>query len=191
MKKGSIILIVALALAVIWSISTYNSLVSAQEEVSSSWAQVENVYQRRADLIPNLVATVKGYAAHEQSTFEAVTRARANATSVNVGDLSVDEVKAFQLAQGQVTSALNRLLVVAENYPELKANENFLDLQAQLEGTENRIAEARRLFNENAQKYNKKVRFFPSNIIASMFGFETKGYFEADAGTDVVPKVAF
>lgn len=190
MKKSIIIVIAALAL-LIWAIGTYNSLVSLQEDVSSAWGQVENVYQRRADLIPNLVATVKGYAAHERSTFEAVTRARANAASVHGGDLSEDEVKEYQKAQGEVSSALNRLLVIAEAYPELKANENFLDLQAQLEGTENRIAEARRVFNETAKKYNRKVRYFPSNIIASMFGFEIKGYFEADAEAHKAPKVEF
>lgn len=191
MKK---ILIITFALAflfLIWAIGVYNSLVSAQEDVSSAWGQVENVYQRRADLIPNLVSTVKGYAAHEKSTFEEVTRARANAGAVNGGNLTPEELQHYQEAQGQVTSALNRLLVVAENYPELKANENFLDLQAQLEGTENRIAEARRVFNEAAKKYNRKVRFFPSNIIASMFGFEKKGYFEAEAGANRPPKVEF
>ena len=191
MKKYLIFLSAALVLLLIWGIATYNSLVSLQEEVSSTWGQVENVYQRRADLIPNLVATVKGYAAHERSTFEAVTQARANATTVHGGELSEEEVKDYQKAQGQVTSALGRLLVIAENYPELKANENFLDLQAQLEGTENRIAEARRLFNDAAKKYNRKVRFFPSNIIASMFGFEKKGYFEAEAGAEKAPKVEF
>ena len=191
MKKYLILIIASLVLVLIWGIATYNSLVSLQEDVSSTWGQVENVYQRRADLIPNLVATVKGYAAHEKSTFEAVTRARAEATSVHGGDLSEEEIAEYQRAQGQVTSALGRLLVIAESYPELKANENFLDLQAQLEGTENRIAEARRLFNETAKKYNRKVRYFPSNIIASMFGFEKKGYFEAESGAEKAPKVEF
>lgn len=191
MKKYLIFLSAALALILIWGIATYNSLVSLQEEVSSTWGQVENVYQRRADLIPNLVATVKGYAAHERSTFEAITQARANAISVHGGELSEEEVQDYQKAQGQVTSALGRLLVIAENYPELKANESFLDLQAQLEGTENRIAEARRLFNDAAKKYNRKVRYFPSNIIASMFGFEKKGYFDAEAGAEKAPKIEF
>ena len=191
MKKILIIIIAALALAIIGGISVYNSLVSLQEDVSSAWGQVENVYQRRSDLIPNLVATVKGYAAHEKATFEAITNARANATSIRGGDLSEDEIQKYQKAQGQVSSALTRLLVVAENYPELKANENFLDLQAQLEGTENRIAEARRVFNETAKKYNRKVRYFPSSIIASMFGFEKKGYFEAEESAHSAPKVDF
>lgn len=191
MKKILVIFIAVLVIVAGWGIAVYNSLVGLHEDVSSAWGQVENVYQRRADLIPNLVSTVKGYAAHERSTFEAVTRARANAASVHGGDLSEDEVKEYQKAQGEVSSALNRLLVIAEAYPELKANENFLDLQAQLEGTENRIAEARRVFNETAKKYNRKVRYFPSNIIASMFGFETKGYFEADAEAYKAPKVEF
>ena len=191
MKKVAIIIFLGIGLVLLWGIAAYNSLVSAQEEVSSAWGQVENVYQRRADLIPNLVASVKGYAKHEQSTFEAVINARARALSVQGGDLSEGEIKEYQRAQGEVSSALGRLLVIAEDYPELKANENFLDLQAQLEGTENRIAEARRLFNEAAKKYNRKVRFFPSNIIASMFGFETKGYFEADESARTAPKVEF
>ena len=191
MKKVAIIIFLGIGLVLLWGIAAYNSLVSAQEEFSSAWGQVENVYQRRADLIPNLVASVKGYAKHEQSTFEAVINARARALSVQGGDLSEGEIKEYQRAQGEVSSALGRLLVIAEDYPELKANENFLDLQAQLEGTENRIAEARRLFNEAAKKYNRKVRFFPSNIIASMFGFETKGYFEADESARTAPKVEF
>lgn len=191
MKRTSLILIAVLGLLFLWGIGTYNSFVSLQEGVSTAWGQVENVYQRRADLIPNLVASVKGYAAHERSTFEAVTQARANATSVHGGDLTEGEIKEYQRAQGQLTSALSRLLVIAENYPELKSNENFLDLQAQLEGTENRIAEARRVFNETAKKYNRKVRYFPSNIIASLFGFEYKGYFEAEDGASTAPKVEF
>ncbi len=191
MKKTLVIILAVLAVLVLWGVSVYNGLVQKQEAVSSAWSQVENVYQRRADLIPNLVATVKGYAAHESSTLEAVIQARANATSVNGGNLSGEEVAAYQQAQGEVSSALQRLLVVVENYPELKANENFLDLQAQLEGTENRIAEARRLFNEQAKGYNTKVRSFPSNVIASMFGFEPKGYFEAEEAAKTAPKVEF
>lgn len=191
MRKKYVILFAVLALVFIWGVIVYNSLVSAQEEVSAAWGQVESVYQRRADLIPNLVATVKGYAAHERSTFEAVTNARTNAISIHGGDLSEEELRTFQKAQGEVTAALGRLLVVAENYPDLKANESYLDLQAQLEGTENRIAEARRVFNEKAKKYNRKVRYFPSNIIASLFGFDIKGYFESDPGADKAPKVEF
>ena len=191
MNKIAIIISALVILLLIWSIATYNSFISAQEEVSSAWGQVENVYQRRADLIPNLVATVKGYAAHERSTFESVVQARTKALSVHGGNLSEEEIQEYQQAQGAVSSSLGRLLVIAENYPELKSNENFLDLQAQLEGTENRIAEARRVFNETAKKYNRKVRYFPSNIIASLFGFEKKGYFEAETGAKQVPKVEF
>ena len=148
MKKSTIIILVVLSLLALWGVKAYNGLVKNQESVSSAWSQVENNYQRRSDLIPNLVATVKGYAEHESSTLEAVVQARANAISVNGGNLSEEEVAAYQKAQGEVSSALGRLLMVVENYPELKANENFLDLQAQLEGTENRIAVARRDYNE-------------------------------------------
>ena len=191
MKKSTIIILVVLSLLALWGVKAYNGLVKNQESVSSAWSQVENNYQRRSDLIPNLVATVKGYAEHESSTLEAVVQARANAISVNGGNLSEEEVAAYQKAQGEVSSALGRLLMVVENYPELKANENFLDLQAQLEGTENRIAEARRQFNETAKAYNVKVRTFPSNIVASIFGFDAKGYFEADEAAKTAPKVEF
>ena len=191
MKKSTIIILVVLALLALWGVKAYNGLVKNQESVSSAWSQVENNYQRRSDLIPNLVATVKGYAEHESSTLEAVVQARANATSVNGGNLSEEEIAAYQKAQGEVSSALGRLLMVVENYPDLKANENFLNLQAQLEGTENRIAEARRQFNETAKAYNVKVRTFPSNIVASIFGFDSKGYFEADEAAKTAPKVEF
>ena len=191
MKKSTLLLIAVLALLVLWGISVYNTLVQKQEGVSSAWSQVENVYQRRSDLIPNLVATVKGYAQHESSTLEAVVAARANATGINGGNLSEAEVAQYQAAQGEVSGALSRLLAIVENYPELKANENFLDLQAQLEGTENRIAEARRQFNEAAKGYNTKVRSFPANLIAKIFGFETKGYFEAEEAAKTAPKVEF
>ena len=191
MKKSTILLIAVLVLAVLWGVSVYNTLVNKQEAVSSAWSQVENVYQRRSDLIPNLVATVKGYAQHESSTLEAVVEARANATGVNGGNLSAEEVSRYQAAQGEVSGALGRLLAIVENYPELKANENFLDLQAQLEGTENRIAEARRQFNETAKGYNTKVRSFPANLIAKLFGFDTKGYFEAEEAAKTAPKVEF
>ena len=193
MKKGSgiIIVLAILAVLVLWAVKSYNGLVSQDEAVTSAWSQVENMYQRRADLIPNLVATVKGYAEHEQETFEAVVAARAKATQVTVSDLSEENVQKFQQAQGEVSSALGRLLAVVENYPELKANENFLDLQAQLEGTENRIAEARRSFNETARKYNTQVRSFPANLIAGAFGFSTKGYFTADESASQAPKVEF
>lgn len=191
MKKSTILLLVVLAALVLWGVKIYNNLVKQQEGVSSAWSQVENVYQRRSDLIPNLVATVKGYAQHESSTLEAVVEARAHATQVNGGNLSAEEVANYQKAQGEVSGALGRLLAIVENYPELKANENFLDLQAQLEGTENRIAEARRQFNETAKSYNTKVRSFPANLVAKMFDFETKGYFEADEAAKAAPKVEF
>lgn len=193
MKKGTSILIVVLILAalVLWGVKTYNKLVSLDEGVNSSWSQVENVYQRRADLIPNLVATVKGYAEHESSTLEAVVEARAKATQTNISDLSEEGIKNFQAAQGSLSSALSRLMAVIENYPDLKASENFKDLQAQLEGTENRIAEARRSFNETAKGYNTAVRRFPANIIASIGGFEAKGYFTAEEGAAKAPKVEF
>ena len=180
-----------LAVLVIWGISAYNGLVSKDEAVTTAWSNVENNYQRRADLIPNLVATVKGYAEHESSTLEAVVNARAAATSVNGGNLSTEEIAAYQKAQSELSSSLGRLLMVVENYPDLKANENFLDLQAQLEGTENRIAEARRVFNETAKDYNTSIRRFPNNLLAGFFGFEKKGYFEAEEAARTAPKVEF
>lgn len=191
MKKTWIIVIAILAVLVLWGIKTYNQLVSKDEAVKTAWSQVENVYQRRADLIPNLVATVKGYAAHEQQTLEGVMEARGKAMGLSGGNLSEEEVGSYNKAQGEVSSALNRLLAVVENYPDLKANENFLDLQAQLEGTENRIAEARRIFNETAKDYNMSVRRFPGNIIAGIFGFAQKGYFEADESAMTAPVVEF
>ncbi|MCM1501563.1 MAG: LemA family protein [Bacteroidales bacterium] len=196
MKKGWIILI-AVALAVVaifvWTKNSYNSLVAGDEQVSAAWSQVENVYQRRADLIPNLVATVKGYAEHEQSTLEGVIEARSKATQVTVNPdkLTEDEIARFQAAQGELGSALGRLMMITENYPELKANQNFRDLQAQLEGTENRIATERMKYNEVARAYNTSVRSFPKNIIASMFNFGTKGYFKASEGAETTPKVEF
>ncbi|MBQ1874114.1 MAG: LemA family protein [Paludibacteraceae bacterium] len=171
----------------------YNSLVSSEEAVEAAWSQVENQYQRRADLVPNLVATVKGYAAHEQETLQGVVDARAKATQITIdpANATPEQLAAFQAAQGELSQALGRLLAVAENYPDLKANENFRDLQAQLEGTENRIAVARQEFNETARAYNQKVRRFPSNIVAMIFGFEKKPYFEAEAGAQSAPTVAF
>lgn len=196
MKKGLIIAIVAAAVLLggfIWIKGTYNSMVTADEGVSAAWAQVENVYQRRADLIPNLVATVKGYAEHEATTLEDVTAARARATQVVVdpSDLEPEDIARFNKAQGELSSAIGRLLMITENYPDLKANQNFRDLQAQLEGTENRIATERMKFNEAAQNYNTLIRRFPDNIIASMFDFEKKGYFEAQEGAETAPKVEF
>ncbi len=182
-----------LAIIALWAVNAYNTFVAAEEEVESAWAQVENQYQRRADLVPNLVATVKGYAAHEQQTLEGVVEARAKATQITIdpAHATPEQLAAFQTAQGELSQALGRLLAVAENYPDLKANENFRDLQAQLEGTENRIAVARQLFNETAKSYNKTIRRFPNNILAGMFGFEKKPYFEAEEGAAKAPKVEF
>ena len=182
-----------LAIIALWAVNTYNAFVAVEEEVESAWAQVENQYQRRADLVPNLVATVKGYAAHEQQTLEGVVEARAKATQITIdpAHATPEQLAAFQSAQGELSQALGRLLAVAENYPDLKANENFRDLQAQLEGTENRIAVARQLFNETAKSYNKTIRRFPNNILAGMFGFEKKPYFEAEDGAAKAPKVEF
>lgn len=188
-----VILIGILAILVLWVANAYNGFVAAEEEVESAWAQVENQYQRRSDLVPNLVATVKGYAAHEQQTLEGVVEARAKATQITIDPTkaTAEQLAAFQKAQGELSQALGRLLAVAENYPDLKANENFRDLQAQLEGTENRIAVARQLFNETARAYNTKIRRFPNNIIASICGFEKKPYFEAEEGAAKAPKVEF
>ncbi len=171
----------------------YNSMVEKQEAVTAQWSQVENVYQRRADLIPNLVSTVKGYADFEQETLTAVIEARAKATSVNVDPSKLDasSIQQFQAAQDGLSSALSKLMVVVERYPELKANQNFLELQSQLEGTENRIAVERKKFNEAAQDYNTYIRKFPNNMIAGMFDFEKKEYFEADKGAETAPKVEF
>ena len=196
MKKSTIIWIVVAVVVIasfVWVKNVYNKLVSADENAQSMWSQVENVYQRRADLIPNLVATVKGYAAHESETLENVVAARARATQVTVdpSDLTSESVAKFNEAQGELSTALGRLLLIQENYPDLKANENFRDLQAQLEGTENRIATERMKFNQAVKDYNTNIRRFPSNIIASVFGFEKKGYFEAQAGSETAPKVEF
>ncbi|MFN3404885.1 MAG: LemA family protein [Cytophagaceae bacterium] len=171
----------------------YNTMVEKQENVEGKWAQVENVYQRRADLIPNLVNTVKGYAAHESGTLQAVVDARANATSIKIdaNNLTPEKIQQFQQAQNQLSSALSRLIAVAENYPDLKANQNFLELQAQIEGSENRIAVERRNFNDAVQDYNAYIRKFPQNMMAGMFGFEKKGYFQADPGANRAPEVKF
>jgi LemA protein len=195
-KKSWIILgVVIVGLLLIYSSvkNTYNSMVLLNEDIKLSWGQVENVYQRRADLIPNLVNTVKGYAEHEQETFTAVIEARSKATSVNIdaNNLNAESLQQFQQAQEGLSSALSRLMVVVERYPELKANQNFLQLQSQLEGTENRIAVERRNFNTSVGVYNKKIRSFPTNIYAGFFGFETEPYFEANEGSDVAPEVKF
>ncbi|MCK9641439.1 MAG: LemA family protein [Prolixibacteraceae bacterium] len=187
------VIVLALFIGISWGIKTGNSMVTMEEGVSSAWSQVENVYQRRADLIPNLVSTVKGYAAHENETLTAVVEARAKATSVTVDPtkLNAASIQQFQQAQGGLSSALSRLMVVVEKYPDLKANENFLNLQAQLEGTENRITVERQKFNQSAQAFNTYIRLFPQSIIASMRNFEKKAYFEAEKGAATAPKVDF
>lgn len=186
-------LIAALAALVIWGISTYNGLVNDQQEVEKAWANVETQYQRRADLIDNLVNTVKGYAKHERETFEAVTNARTSVGSIKIDADNLDEeqLKKFQSAQNELSGALKSLIAVSENYPELKANENFLQLQSQLEGTENRIATVREDFNKVAKEYNTKIKQFPKNIFAGIFGFKEKPYFAAQAGAEKAPKVSF
>ncbi len=196
MKKGLIVLIVVAVVAIAlfsWFKGAYNSMVKGDENVQAAWSQVENVYQRRADLIPNLVATVKGYAEHESETLESVVAARSKATQMTLDaeNLTPEALAEYQKAQGELGAALGRLLMIQENYPDLKANQNFLDLQSQLEGTENRITVERQKFNEAARSYNTLIRQFPKNIVAGMFGFEKKPYFEADAAAKTAPKVEF
>ena len=195
MKKGTITIIIVAIVAIIafWAISGYNSLVSMDENVSNQWANVETQYQRRADLIPNLVNTVKGYAAHEKETLEGVIAARSQATQIKVDptDLTPEKLAEYQKAQGQLATALGKLLAITENYPDLKANQNFLELQAQLEGTENRINVARKNFNDAAKAYNTAIRRFPKNILAGMFGFDKRAYFEAAEGAEQAPQVQF
>ena len=193
MKKSTIIILVVLGVLVIWAIAGYNSLVSADEAVSTAWSNVENQYQRRADLIPNLVNTVKGYAAHEQETLNAVTEARTRATQITVSadELTPEKLQEYQAAQGEVGAALGRLLAITEAYPDLKANENFLELQAQLEGTENRISVERRNFNDAARQYNTSRRSFPNNLLAGMFGFEERPYFASNEGAEQAPAIQF
>lgn len=196
MKKGSIVLLVVLGLLLIGGCMTCNvqkSLVTLDEDAKAKWGEVENQYQRRADLIPNLVNTVKGAANFEKETLTGVINARAKATSiqVNADDLSPEKLQQFQAAQGELSQALGRLMVVSERYPELKANQNFLSLQDQLEGTENRTTVARKNFNEAVQAYNTKLRVFPNNIFAGMMGFEKKGTFTAQPGADKAPEVQF
>ena len=181
------------AVVAIFFYATYNGFVNREEGLKSAWSNVETQYQRRADLIPNLVNTVKGYAAHETQTLNEVTEARARATSINLSadDLTPERLAQFQRAQAEVRSALGRLIAVSESYPDLKANQNFLELQAQLEGTENRIAVARKDFNAAAQQYNVSVRRFPANLVARMFGFGQKPYFESAEGAAAAPQVTF
>jgi LemA protein len=194
-KKWIIIGVLVLLAIILYSSikGTYNNMVTKEEAVTAQWAQVENVYQRRADLIPNLVSTVKGYAEFEQETLTQVIEARAKATSVTIDPTNLNEasMQQFQVAQDGLGSALSRLLVTIERYPDLKANQNFLDLQTQLERTENRITVERMNFNEQARDYNAFIRSFPKNIYASMFGFDKKAYFTATEGADQAPEVQF
>lgn len=187
------IIVVLLFAGYSWVKGTYNTMVTQDEGVKTAWSQVENQYQRRMDLIPNLVNTVKGYAAHEKETLEGVVSARAEATKTTIdpSNLNEESMKKFQAAQGELSSALSRLMVVLERYPDLKANQNFSELQAQLEGTENRISVERKRFNETAQTYNTYIRSFPTNILAGMFGFQPKAYFSAESGAEKAPKVEF
>lgn len=196
MKKTWIIIIVivvAIFMGYSYVKGMYNTMVVTSENVDAQWSQVENVYQRRADLIPNLVNTVKGYASHEKETLEGVINARAKATSVNINaaNMNAASMQAFQKAQDGLSGALSKLMVVVERYPELKANQNFLELQAQLEGTENRIAVERKRFNETTRNYNTYIKLFPKTMFAGMFGFESKPYFESIKGAETVPEVKF
>lgn len=188
-----IVVLGVLALGIIWGIGRYNAIITAEEEVNTAWAQVETQYQRRADLIPNLVETVKGYAAHESATLESVVAARAKATQVVVDPTHAtsEQIAAFQAAQGELSQALGRLMAISENYPDLKANQNFNNLQSQLEGTENRITVARNNFNEIARQFNTLIRRFPTNIIANMMDAEKRPYFEATTGADQAYQVRF
>jgi LemA protein len=188
-----IVVLGVLAIAVVWSIGRYNAIITAEENVNTAWSQVENQYQRRADLIPNLVETVKGYAAHESLTLDEVVTARAKATQVVVDPTNATpaQLAAFQEAQGALTQALGRLMAISENYPDLKASANFSALQAQLEGTENRITVARNNFNETARQFNTLIRRFPTNLIANVMNAEKRSYFEASEGAEQVPKVQF
>ena len=191
MKKTRAIIIAIVAVILIWGVSTYNKFVNAQENMTNAWGQVENVYQRRADLIPNLVAVVKDYSEFEQGTLIAVAEARAKATATTFAADEMTEVQLqnFEGVQDELTNSLNRLTVSVENYPDLKANEQYLTLQAQLKGCENRILVERQRFNEMAQSYNRRVRQFPSSIIASLFGFEKRPYFEASENADQAPRI--
>ena len=193
MKKSTLGIIAAVVIIGGWAMSAYNSMVQEQEKATTAFANVQSAYQRRADLIPNLVEVVKGYATHEKETLEGVVAARSKATQITVDaeNLTPEKLKEYQKAQGELGSALGKLLAIQENYPDLKANENFRDLQNQLEGTENRINEARNKFNEVVQNYNITIRKFPKSLLAGMFGFSTMSKFEADAGAENAPKVKF
>ena len=193
MKKSTMIILAVIAVLVLWCISAYNGMVGVQEDATQAWSDVQNTYQRRADLIPNLVETVKGYAKHEENTLKEVVEARAKATSMTIdpSNCTPEQLAEFQKAQGELGSALGRLIAVSESYPDLKANENFMDLQKQLEGTENRINEARNKFNDKVTVYNKDVRSFPNNIFAGIFGFRQMEKFQADADAQKKPEVKF
>ena len=193
MKKSSILLIGAVAVLVFWCVSKYNGMVNLDETVTQAWANVENQYQRRADLIPNLVNTVKGYASHEEKTLEGVINARAKATQVTIdpSNLTEENMQKFLEAQSAVSSALSRLMAVSEAYPELKADKQFSELMAQLEGTENRIGASRQEYNKEVRDYNVTIRNFPGNIVAMIFGFQRRAEFKAEAGTDKAPTVSF
>jgi LemA protein len=193
MKKSTWIILGVIAVVVIWAIGSYNGLVTKDEKVSEAWANVETVYQRRADLIPNLVNTVKGYAAHEQETLQSVVEARAHATNITLDPTTAtaEDMKRYMAAQQEVGSALGHLIAIAENYHDLKANQNFLELQKQLEGTENRISTERRKYNEMVKNFNASIRRFPTNRIAGMFGCEKRSMFEAQEGAEVAPVVEF
>jgi LemA protein len=193
MNKSIWIILAGVAILSITTISKYNTMVDKEETVITQWANIETQYQRRADLIPNLVNTVKGYASHEKETLEAVIKARATATSIKIdaSNLTPAMIQKYQAAQGGVTSALSKLLAVSERYPDLKANQNFLELQAQLEGTENRISVERRRYNEITKNYNVYIRKFPTSMLAGMFGFERKPPFESAKGSEKAPKVTF
>ena len=193
LSKGTIGIIAAGVVICMWAASAYNSMVGEQEKATTALANVQSAYQRRADLIPNLVEVVKGYASHEKETFESVVAARSKATSITLdpSNITPEKLKEFQQAQGELGSALGKLIAIQENYPELKANENFRDLQVQLEGTENRINEARNTFNKVVQQYNIVIRKFPKNILAGIFGFNTMDKFEAEAGAEKAPQVKF
>jgi LemA protein len=196
MNRTKLMLIIAtavVAIAILWVVNSYNRMVTAQEAVTTEWANVESQYQRRADLIPNLVATVKGYAAHESATLEAVVNARAKATqtTLDIDNFSREDFEKYQEAQGELNSALGRLMMITENYPDLKANQNFRDLQEQLEGTENRIQVTRQSYNNTARAYNTMIRRFPNNILSGIFGFDVVTYFHADVEAAKAPQVSF
>ena len=193
MKKTLLFIIAIVVLIALWAMSAYNGMIGVQENATQAAADVQSAYQRRADLIPNLVETVKGYAQHEENTLKEVTEARTRATSITIdpSNMTAEQMKEFQKAQSDLSSSLGRLIAVAENYPDLKANEKFRDMQNQLEGSENRINEARNKYNAAVTDYNKNIRSFPNNIFAGMFGFKTMEKFAAESGAEKAPKVQF